>query len=321
MILSGNGPKQQVVFDQAVALVREVFPRSNPLQQPTPENWSERQKLLPHLHALHDVYHSAKPHISGSLDFAQLLLDAGIDQFEAGISHEALVLLYTAEEVLGASSEDNSRLKADINAMIGIMYDTTGIEHRRECLARRVAALEIRKKVFQEATMPRRQDEILLYNASMEYAISLLHYHRYNEAEPLLEECLSKYKEWDTEEVIPFEYAKYYNKIGLVRMYQGKFAEAIDLAAHSVKLMAQTGYKMFKTRFEYDMACIILQSGDLDRALQLHMDIYGLRIETLGATNELTLHSMYAIGAIHELKGSFDDAEWVFLSWARTLAV
>lgn len=80
--LAKNKGKQQLVFDQAVALVREVFPVSNSLQQPTPEKWSECQKLLPHLHALHDVYHASKPHIKGSLDFAQLLLDAGMDQFE-----------------------------------------------------------------------------------------------------------------------------------------------------------------------------------------------------------------------------------------------
>jgi hypothetical protein len=80
--LAKNKGKQQAVFDQAVTLVREVFPHSNPLQQPSPEKWSECQKLLPHLHALHDVYQASRPHIKGSLDFAQLLLDAGIDQFE-----------------------------------------------------------------------------------------------------------------------------------------------------------------------------------------------------------------------------------------------
>ena len=122
--LSNSKTKQQAVFDQAVALVREVFPQSNPLQQPTPESWSEYQKLLPHLEALNEVYHEPKTHIYGSIDFAQLLLDAGMDQFERGIVREGLLLLNTAEKVLDASPspEDHRVMKADIHAMIGIMY-------------------------------------------------------------------------------------------------------------------------------------------------------------------------------------------------------
>lgn len=310
--LSQDRSKQQTVFDQAVALVREVFPHSNPLQQPAPEKWSDCQRLLPHLHAFHDVYNKSKPRIVGSLDFAQLLLDAGMDQFERGITHEGLLLLKTAEDVLNASSpEEHQVMKADIHAMIGIMYDNTGIEQRKEAFTRRKVALDIRRKIFEDAETPRRHDEMLLYNSWMEYAISLLHYHRYEEAEPIIEKCLAKFREWDTEENIPFEYAKYYNKIALVRMYQGRFEEAIALAAHGVQLMTKTGYKLFASRFKFDLACIILQSGDPDRALQVHQEIHGQRIEMLGQTNELSLHSMYAIGAIYELKGDWGEAEYV----------
>lgn len=178
-------------------------------------------------------------------------------------------------------------------------------------MKRRQEALEIRRKVFEEGDPTSRQNEILLYNSEMEYAISLLHYHRYRDAEPIIERCLTKFKEWDSEDNIPFEYSKYYNKIALVRMYQGRFDEAISLAEHSVELMDKTGYDLFMTKFKFDLACIILQSKDMDRSLKLHEEIYKQRIETLGVTNELSLHSMYAIGAIYELKGDFDNAEYV----------
>lgn len=122
--LSQEKREQQIVFDRAVALVREVFPQANPLQQPTPSNWSEYQKLLPHLHALRDVYNDSAPDIKGGLDFAQLLLDAGADQFERGITHEGLLLLETSETVLDASSHDSPEgslnMKADIHAMISM---------------------------------------------------------------------------------------------------------------------------------------------------------------------------------------------------------
>ena len=190
-------------------------------------------------------------------------------------------------------------------------YDTTGIQQRAEAFYRRKEALAIRKRICDASDPPRRNDEILLYNSYMEYAISLLHYHRWKQAEPIIEMCLAKFKEWGPEEEIPFEYSKYHNKIALVRMYQGRFKEAIKHADRSVDLMEKKGFAIFKTRFEFDMACIILQSGDLDRALELHREIYTQRFETVGITNELSLHSMYAVGAIYELKEDYDEAEYV----------
>lgn len=311
--ISASPATQQKIFDQAIALIREVFPRSNPLQQPTPNQWLECQRLLPHLHALRDVYYRSFPDISGPIDFAQLLTDAGMDQFERGITKEGLLLLKTAEDVLQAGSpEDHQIMLADIHAMIAILYDNTGITQRQEAFDRRKTALAIRKKVFEQATTPQRKDEILLYNSEMEYAMALLHYHRFQEAEPIIVRCLEKFREWGSEADIPFEYAKYYNKMALVRMYQGRFEEAIELAARGMELMEKTGYMLFASRFKFDLACIILQSGDIDRALQVHKEILAQRIEDLGQANELTLHSIYAIGAIHELNGNLDDAERMF---------
>ena len=123
---------------------------------------------------------------------------------------------------------------------------------------------------------------LALYNSWMEYAISLLHYHRYDEAEPIIEACYRKYAEWGDERKIPFEYAKYYHKIALVRIYQGDFEDAIRLATRGADLVSQTGYELFETRLRFDLACIILQSGDVDKALQTHREIFHFRLENLG---------------------------------------
>lgn len=316
--LSLDRIRQQRVFNQAVAVVREAFPRLSNLQQPRPEKWAELQKLLPHLHALRDVYRASKSQIKGSIDFAQLLLDAGMDQFEQGIAQEGLLLLDTSETVLDTldttaaiSPEDHKVMKADIHALMGIMYDDIGISKRQEALERRELALEIRKEVSRDATTQQRKYEMLLFNSWMEYAISLLHYHRHEDANPIIESCLAKFKEWGPEDEIPFEYAKYYNKMALVKMYQGKFSEAVEHATKGAQLMEKTGYNMFASRFKFDLACITLQSGDLDRALQIHKEIHDHRIKLVGPTNQLSLHSMYAIGAIHEVKGDLHEAEYV----------
>lgn len=310
--LSQDKGQQQTVFEQAVALVREVFPRTNELQQPTPDKWSECQTLLPHLHALRDVYRASNHQIRGLLEFAQLLLDAGMDQFEQAIIHEGLLLLHTAEDVLdacsGPSPQEHQVMRANIHAMIAIMYDDVGISKREEAWKRRQTALSIRQNTFENSKDQSRKEETLVYNSWMEYAISLLHYHRYKDAEPIINKCYSKFRQWGSEDEIPFEYAKYYNKIALVRMYQGKFEIAIECAQKGMQLMSSTGYNMFTSRFKFDMACIILQSGDLDRALQIHEEIHQQRIEIVGPSNPLSLHSMYAIGAIHELKEDYYEA-------------
>ena len=302
--------KQQLVFDQAVALVHEVFPQTSPVQQPTPERWPEYQRLLPHLHTLHDAFYKMKPHIVGSTDLAKILSDAGTDQHERGITKEGLLLLKTAEDVLDSISYDpQDVMRADIHAVIAMMYDNTGIGTRTEALRRRQIALRIRERVVNEAASVRRQDEILLYNSWMELAIAHLHFHRYEEAEPIVEKCLQKYREWGSEDDEPFEYAKYYNKMGLVRTYQFKFDEAIRLAEKGVYYMNKTGYALFESRFKFDLACIVLQSGNVNQAMTLHREIFDARLDRLGQSNELTLHSRYAIGALYEIKGQTEEAE------------
>jgi len=88
--------------------------------------------------------------------------------------------------------------------------------------------------------MKLRGDEILVYAWWMKYAMALLHYHRFQEAEPVTEKCLAKCLEWDPEAVIPFKHAKYYNKTALVRIYQGRFEEATRCATRSVRLIEKT---------------------------------------------------------------------------------
>jgi hypothetical protein len=125
--------------------------------------------MLPHVHALCDVLHASKGQIKGSIDFAQLLSNAGMDQYERGIIDQGLLLLYTAEKVPDSCSEPTHEayqvLRADINAMIALMYDDFGIEKRREMFERRELALKIRQKALEEAKVEKRKFEILLFNS------------------------------------------------------------------------------------------------------------------------------------------------------------
>ena len=308
--------KRQEVFEQAINIVRKIFPLSSPIQAPEPSSWREHQKLLPHVMSLQSAYVEAKGSIRGGREFASLLSDAGINQWARGFTRDGLLLLETAEQVLDAISsedfrsfDDSESMRADINTIIALMHDNTGISKRADGLKRRTIALDIRKKRTANLAQITRVEETLLYNAWLDYAISLLQYNRYQEAEPILSSCLEKYCEWATAEEIPFEYAKYDHKMAFVRMYQGRYDEAFKLGQLGVKHMDETGNESLMLRFMFDLACIHLQNGNVDQALEMHKEVLEKRIVTCGKVNENTLHSYYAVGALHELRGDFAEAE------------
>lgn len=269
------------------------------------------------MNSLREVYLTKKPMIRGSLEFARILSDAGINQWERGMTRSGLTLLRTSEEVLDALSFDShDSLRADIHIIVALMYDNTGVSNRKEAIVRREKALEIRKTRTQTDPRPSvaalHEEEVLLYNARMDYAISLLQFHDYRRAEPVIEDCLRKYQEWGTPEELPYEYAKYYNKMALVRLYQRRYDEAIDLAKQGVKWMGVTQNFSLQSRFDFDLACILLQTGKVEESRQLHQRIFDGRVEKLGQSSELSLHSRYAIGVISEMKQQYEDAEYWF---------
>lgn len=202
--------------------------------------------------------------------------------------------------------DSQATMRADIHIMIALMYDNTGITNRVESLEKRTTALEIR--LAKLSPSKHNQDEILIYNARMDYTISLLQDHDYKTVEPLIEECHQKYHQWGPPEEIPYEYSKYYNKLALVRMYQQRFDEAITWAERSISCVPNSDPFPLQGRRGFHLACILLQSGDIARSYDLHRDILDRRAERLGQTSELTLHSCHAVGCICELQGKPGEA-------------
>ena len=308
--LSNDSDKQQEAFDAAIAMLRRAIPSVSPIQVPEPGKWYEHQVLVPHVLVLQAVYQEFKTQIHPSLDFVRLLMNPGVNQWERGLVRDGLLLMKTAEDVLQLiSNEENELLRADIHTTIALMYDDTGVIDRAEALGRRKKCLDIRQAYAKQASSISREDEILLYNAWMDYVLSLMQYNKYQEAEAILKTCLAKYQSWGSEKEIPFEYAKYHHWMGMVQMYRGNFEQAIALAQRGVELMTDAGKASMMNRFKFDLACIILQSGDLERALAMQEEVYESRIVLNGKANELTLESAYAIGALHEHQGRLAQAE------------
>ena len=308
--LSKDPHKEQKVFYQALTIIRTSFPDPSPIQVPEPEKWPLYQQLLPHVYSLRAIYVASPGRFSPSAEFAGLLASAGINQWERGLTKDGSTLLRTAEEMLDVIGFDKmGTRRADVHAIIALMNDNTGISQREEAWTRRKQALEIRQAHIDSVDTITRNDETLLYNAKMDMVCSLLQYNDYNGAEPILEDCLAKYQEWGSEEEIPFEYAKYYHNMALVRMYQRRFAEAFHLAGTGVFHMGKARLDSLSYRFKFDQACIILQSGDKEKALEMHEEILKRRTFICGQSNEFTLHSCFAVGVLYEARGELDKAE------------
>ncbi len=304
--------KREYVFGQAFNLVRKRFPLPSPIQVPEPEKWPICKENLMHVLQLQEVTTKILPSIKPTVELARLLSDGGIDLWERGMTQEGLRLLRSAEAILNRLKCDEKQLRANIHIIIALLIQDSGLSHIAESKDRIWKALQIRQE-HKRQTPPElytRNDDILLHNAWSDYGCVLLQYNRYKEAEPIFRQCLEKYHEWGNENEIPYEYYKFNHHTAFCRLYHGDFADAIKLAEEGLRMISlATGQSSATSKTRFDLACIVLQSGDLDRALYLHQQVLESNLKHHGKFNFLTLQSYYAVGAVHAYRGELAEAE------------
>ena len=270
--------------------------------------WPIYIKYIPHILSLRRVYVDSIITLSPSVDFARLLADGGTSLWES----EALPLLESAESLMDTLECNEDMLRANINIIISIIIEGEGIARIPESLNRLQDAMNARLRYQKQtpAEIYTKNDEILLYNVQSDYACCLLQQNNYVQAEPIFNRCLQKYREWGTEEEVPYEYSKYNHNMGLCSMYRGDFEAAVAFADRSVHLMhLATGDSPTTYSWKFNKACILLQSGDIQRALELHCEVLEWRIQQHGVTSYWTAQSYYAVGALQAMAGNLPAAE------------
>ena len=296
-------------FGNALALVRKKYPAASVVQVPDMPEWDEYRKYTPHVLSLHRAF-KASSMIKPSVELAELLYDAGFGVWACQMaSSDGIELLETAEAILDTLNQDPyCELRAHIHSTLGNLLELMGATKREECFHRRQESRRIRDKIFHHDENHKVR-HILLQNANNEYAISLMDRDRFDEAGEIFEGCLQIYREWDSEEVIPFEYAKYHHNMGLVLMSRGKYPEAIKYVRHAIDLIKRfSGKKWRYWQFQFTLACIILQSGDEQAALALHLEILSARLELYGKFDQSTSMSKYAVGTMYHHLGNLQTA-------------
>ncbi|RFU32291.1 hypothetical protein B7463_g4032, partial [Scytalidium lignicola] len=306
------------IFNLAFELVRERLPRPS-IHTPEPAKWNDFKEYMPHVLALQRIYADGLQTITPSVKLAELFRDAGVHLWQRGLIYDGCRLLNTAESILDKLDVKEEQLRADIHIATSLLIQYFGISHRAESRDRFKKILTIRENV-KAGTPPEEyteDDERLLHNALADYGNSLLQFNRYKEAEEIYERCRAKYKEWGTEDVTPFEFAKFYHHLAFCRMYHEDWPGAFEMAEKAIELVTRhNGQMQLILRFKFDLACIILQSGDLQRSLELQEQILKVRLQMQGKgkASYFTLQSYYAVGALYAHLGQLDQAE----KWFRT---
>ena len=296
-------------FGKAYCLVRKRYPAASVIQKPEPKNWPACKKYTPHVLGLHRAFKSTTL-IEPSIELAQIFYDAGFHVWERQTTaYDGVSFLETAEEILNNLDFDkNGKLRADIHSMLGLLYESIGTSMRVESLQRRKDAIAIRKKIY-ESNPGDSDSDVLLANAANDFGLSLLQKHSFEEAGRIFETCYKRYCEWGPEDEIPFEYAKYYHNCGRVRMWQGDYPEAIRLIRRAIELTGKSAGKAWRYwLYQFTLACLLLQSGDLQAALDLHLEVFAGRQKVCGKHHSATISSRYAVGATYHHLGNLPAA-------------
>lgn len=311
-----NPKTRDDIFNHAFSIVRRASPHASRRQIPDPTFWSQFQQSNPHAVSLCNALAASHPPIGGTIGHATLFYDAGFHVWERSnpSTQDGMILLETAEKILNSLEYPPlGALRADIHCMTSMLLESLGLSKRAECLARRQSMYTIREFWLEQYQTGKVNDpdiEILFYNAANELGLSNLQRNDFLEAEAQFDICFKKYKEWGTEDEHPYEYAKYYHNVSFVRMHQARYTEAISIAEKGIALKLKTDGKNSRYYwFQYDLACIMLQAGYLDAALNRHLEVLTGRETVCGKTEEMTLQSLYAVGAMYYHLGRLDESE------------
>lgn len=257
--------------------------------------------------------------MQGTLELALLFYDGGFFLWETQdtATDDAVLLLSTSLKILDdVSYPASGHVRADILAILGMCCDRLGPAVFEQTLSMRKEARRIRQAITDYEISNDEEisatSERLLYNSLNDQGIAEMQLNRFREAKELFSVCYRKYKNWGPERDYPFEYAKYYHNMGLVRMCQGRFPEAVTFSEKAVKLQAL--YDRVETSplvslFAYHFACVLFHAGDATNALEMHLKILGEREEQHGKFGEMTLLSCYTVGAMHHHMGDLEKAE------------
>lgn len=306
--------RRQDVFNRATSIVCLASPTASPLQVPSLKDWPQFEQTTPHSVVLARAFAESEPPLEPAFELAELLYNAGFHVWESWgpSTRDGILLLGTSERILDLLEYDpDGILRAHISTMAALIMLLMGGDRSHVVFQRLQQSYRIRETILSiSAPDDFYNNEHLYYNAKNDLALYHLQLDNSTEAEKLISQCLLKYNEWGDEHTHGFEFIKYYSNMSTVRMYQGRYDEALSLnhkGTEIAEIIAGRDNTSFWRR-HYQTACVLLQAGRLEAALEEHLLTLENRRRVCGPSHEVTLQSIYAVGAMYYHLEDFPEA-------------
>jgi hypothetical protein len=303
-------PKEmEETYVLAFELIRARLPQ--PSMSFETAKWNAFKEYLPHLLTVQRIYDDTVPRITPFVRLANLFKDGGVHLWQRGMIYDGIRLLKSAESILDLLDYQEDQMRIDIHVAMALLIQYFGISHRKESKDRFLQILNLRKNASR-ASKATSGDGLLWCNALADYGNALLETNNYKAAESIYQECHVMYQAWGSEEDSPFEYAKFIHHMAFCRMYHTDFEGALKLAQRAVELVTrESGSSQLTMRFTFDLATIILQSGDIKKSLEIQAQVLKERLvlQGNGKDNYFTLQSYYAVGALYAHLEQWEKAE------------
>lgn len=315
-------PRRQQFFDQAVALIRGVFPTQSKIMTPVNHHWNTYEKYQPHLTSLQTIFSQAEGGLKGTSVFASLLSDEANYCWERNFLDDGARASKLATSILNDMDQHDANAQAQAHCLRGDIELEKGFSGRGTGLEVLLKTLEIRKRCINKPSPGGTRDEQLLYaNAWNDFGCGLLEFAEYEKAEKYLIHALEIKKRNTNKSDEPMEYAEAYMNLAMVRCFQGSFDEAKSLLKESVRLAEEANgrHSACAQNFTFYWATILLNSKDLEAAREKHEGILEQRKEIFGTFSLRTRHSYYALGMTYQESGRLRDAEKMFRNSLESL--
>ena len=315
--LVNDQPRRQNAFDQAVALIRGVFPTQSKIMTPVNHHWDTYEKYQPHLMSLQTIFSQAEGGLKGTSVFASLLSDEANYFWERNFLDDGVRASKLAVSILNSMDHHDAQAQAQAQCLRGDIELEKGFSGRRTGLDVLLKTLDIRKRCINKPPPGGTSDEQLLYaNAWNDFGCGLLEFAEYEKAEKYLNHALEIKMRNTNEHDEPMEFAEAYMNLAMVRCFQGRNDEAKSLLEKSVRLAenANGRHSACAQNFTFYWATILLNSKDLEAAQKKHEDILEERKNIFGTFSLRTRHSYYALATTYQELGRLGDAEYVLFS-------